>query len=161
MFRDRFNSPLERVSFLTTLRRMTFGRCFSRSITGVVWPKRLQTLSFGDIFNQPMAKVFFPPELAELTVGICLNQGCLAESVGAFSYDLDVQPGHEGGNATEPTTSTYYLSWPTAEERVLVARACKVEEVTSRLEMFSFPSLLGWRLRGEILDWMKALVPTF
>ena len=59
-----------------TLKYVTFGRCFNKSLEGVQWPTSLLRLVFGENINQPIAVegVVWPTSLKHLSFGSDFDQ---------------------------------------------------------------------------------------
>ena len=57
-----------------SLRTLTIGECFDKTLDKVTWPKGLQSLTFDGNFNQNLDNVTWPAGLQSLTFGQFFNQ---------------------------------------------------------------------------------------
>ena len=65
--------PAKPVSWLPSIRHLTFGQYFDKPVNGVTWPESLETLTFGNWFNQPLSGLQWPVSLERLSLGQWYN----------------------------------------------------------------------------------------
>lgn len=69
-----FNRSLEHVNFPSGLQSITFGVNFNQSLEETHLPNGLRTLILGEMFNQSLDRVTLPSSLQSLTFGSCFNR---------------------------------------------------------------------------------------
>ena len=69
-----FNRSLEHVNFPSGLQSITFGVNFNQSLKETHLPNGLRTLILGEMFNQSLDRVTLPSSLQSLTFGSCFNR---------------------------------------------------------------------------------------
>lgn len=77
VFGDRFNKPVEGLSWNHGLEEVSFGRNFNQPIAGVVWPASLRRLQCGARFKQCLSGAEWPPAFETLDLSDChMRWGC-------------------------------------------------------------------------------------
>eukprot|EP00435_Cladocopium_sp_Y103_P054702 s1039_g17.t2 len=69
-----FNRSLEHVNFPSGLQSITFGVNFNQSLEETHLPNGLRNLTLGEMFNQSLDRVTLPSSLQSLTFGSCFNR---------------------------------------------------------------------------------------
>lgn len=73
-FERGFNRNIDDVTWPASLEQMYMGINFNRSIDGIEWPASLRRLEFGHSFDRPIDKVVWPTSLKALMFGYQFNK---------------------------------------------------------------------------------------
>jgi hypothetical protein len=73
-FGNSFNQAIEKVTWPTSLERLSFGNVFDQGVVGVCWPRSLKHVKFGKSFNHPVVGVAWPPFLEGIEFGTSFDK---------------------------------------------------------------------------------------